>query len=168
MDAEAQTDLSKTITNSTKQSSRLNEAPPLGPVLDHTPSALGARPRLPRSAEEIDWQLSQWPVVLRGRAMSSKWLLAWLSSSQRELSLWCGGADELAGSLRPPVSHAGGSCRRCPRLGEAQGLQAVRAQASAQGIVRRRSWSAYGLGSGIKLVAPTPSPHRAVGNRTSI
>lgn len=100
--------------------------------------------------------------------MSSKWLVAWLSSSQRKRSPWCSDADEPVGSLRPRVNLAGGSCRRAPRLGEAQGWRAVRAQASAQGVLCCRSWSACGLGGGVKLVALTSSPHKAVDNRTSL
>lgn len=100
--------------------------------------------------------------------MSSKWLVVWLSSSQRERGPPCGGADEPAGSLRPPVSHAGGSCHRCPRRGEAQGRLAVRAQASARGVLCCRSWSACGLGGGVQLVALTSSPHKAVDNHTSL
>lgn len=130
--------------------------------------APAAPPSLPRWAAEIDWLQSLWRLALRGRAMSSKWLVAWLSSSQQERSPRYGGADEPAGSVRPPVNHAGGSCRRRPRLGEAQGRRAEGAQASAQGILHSRSWSACGLGGGVKLVTPTPSPHRAVDNRTSL
>lgn len=100
--------------------------------------------------------------------MSSKWLVAWLPSSQRERGPPCGGADEPAGSLRLPVSQAGGSCRRCPRLGEAQGRLAVRAQASARGVLCCRSRSACGLGGGVQLVTLTSSPHKAVNNRTSL
>lgn len=142
---------SPTLQHSTKQSSKLLEAPPLGPALDHAPSARAARPRLPGSRRRLTgsnpcglWCSEEEPCLVSGSWPGCP------APSGSGVSPRCGGADEPAGSLRPPVSYAGGSGRGCPRLGEPRGRRPCehrpRRRASC---LRGRSWSACGSGGGV-------------------
>lgn len=158
-----------TAQHSTKQSSKLLEAPPLGqplatPLLRAPlgPAFRALQRRLTGSSPCGLWCSEEEPCLVSGSWPGCP------APSRSGVSPRCGGADEPPGSLRPPVSYAGGSGRGGPRLGGAQGRPAVRAQASARGVLRCRSWSACGSGGGVRLVALPPSPHRAVGNRTPL